>query len=119
MIGGTPPVRLSSRNERQNFFCKGDDNTAGNGKETVGSLRRVVAFERETDLHDTESEQDQTDGTNQAEDKVGQIVDYRQRVIACGKRRHRHGNHQRHSHHDGTVGNKALLNFALNGEGGG
>ena len=62
---------LSARDERQDFFCKGDDNTARDSKETVGSLGRVVRFERETDLHDTEAKQNKTDGANQSEDEVG------------------------------------------------
>ena len=104
---------MSARDERQDLFCKGDNDTARDGKEAVSSLRRVVRFERETDLHDTEAEQDKTDGANQSEDEVGQIVYYSQRVIARRKRRHRHGENKCHYHNDSAIGGKPFLNFSF------
>ena len=108
---------LSARDKIENLFCKGDDDTARDGKKTVGSLRRVVAFQGQTDLHDAESEKDQTDCPDQAEHKVGQVVHDLQRIAVCSKRRHRH--HAGDSDHkdNGAVSDKALSNFSLNGEG--
>ena len=116
MIGGTLPARVSTRNERQNFFCKGDDNTAGNGKKTVSALGRIVAFQRQTDLHNTEAEQDQADGANQAKHKVGQIVHDLQRIAVCRKRSHRHHADNRHHQDNGAVSRKSFLNLPLKRE---
>ena len=111
------PEVWSARDKIENLFCKGDDNAARDGEKAVGSLRRVVAFKRETDLHDAESEKDQTDSADETEHEVGQVVHDLQRIAASRKRRHRH--HAGDSDHkdNGAVSNKALSNFSLNGEG--
>ena len=69
--------RLSAtRDKVQNLLGEGDDDTAGEGQKAVCPLRRVVRFKRKTDLHDTKGEQDKTDCSNQAENKIGQITDH-------------------------------------------
>jgi len=42
-----------------------------------------VALEAETDLYNTPTEKDEADRTDQAEDKIGQVVDDRDRVTGC------------------------------------
>ena len=103
-----------SDNWVENLFSKGDDDTARNGEKSVCSLGRVVAFERQADLHNTEAEQDQTDCPDQAKHKVGQIVHDLQRITARRERGHRHGKQERHHQHGGTVDGKAFLSFSLN-----
>ena len=95
---GTPPERLSACDKCKDFFRKGNDNTACYGKETVGSLGRVVRFERKADLNDTEAEENQTDSADQSENKIGQIIDDRQRIVIRCIRRHR--NNADYRYHD-------------------
>ena len=42
-----------------------------------------MALERQTDLENAEAQQDQADGSNQAEYKVRKVVDHRQRIGLC------------------------------------
>ena len=42
-----------------------------------------MALEAETDLHNTPTEKDEADRTNQAEDEIRQVVDDRDRVTGC------------------------------------
>jgi hypothetical protein len=74
-------LRSTSCNEIQNFFGKGDNHAAGKGQKAIGPLGRVVGFERKADLHNAEAQQDQTDGPDQPEYEVGQVVDDGQRVV--------------------------------------
>lgn len=60
-------------NHIQYLLRKGDDDPAGQGQKPVGALRGIVRFQRESDLHDAESQQNETDGSDQAEDEGGQI----------------------------------------------
>lgn len=46
-----------------------------------------MGFEGQPNLHHAEAEQNHTDGTDKAENKVAQIVDYGQRVIGGKGRR--------------------------------
>lgn len=108
-------MRLSACDECQDFFCKCDDDTARYGKKAVSSLGRIVRFERKADLDDTEAEKDQTDSADQPEDKIGQIVDNRQRVARRGCR-HRDQTYQNDSHKDGAELEIALLNLFLSSE---
>ena len=42
-----------------------------------------MALERQSHLHDTEPQQDQSDRTDQAENKGGQIVHHCHRIVRC------------------------------------
>ena len=74
-----------------------------------------MRFERKTDLDNTKAEKDQTDSANQSEDKIGQIVDDRQRIARriC---RHRNQADQNDCHKDGAELQVALLNLVLRSE---
>lgn len=76
MYTALAPIPLST-------FAGEPTQNVGKSQESISSLRRVVRFERKTDLHDTKSKQNHTDGTDKSEDKVRQIVDYGKRVIRC------------------------------------
>ena len=80
---------ILSGNESEDLLGKGDHNTASNGEHAVGPLRGVVALEGQAQLEDTEAQQDQADGSNQGEDELGKVVDYRQRIVR-GKGRDNH-----------------------------
>ena len=80
---------LSTGDQVQDLLGKGDHDTACDGQHAVGTLRGVVRFQGQTELQDTESEQDDTDGADQSEDEVAEFVDDRNRVIAICKRRGR------------------------------
>ena len=60
-------------NHIQYLLRKGEDDPAGQGQKAVGALRGIVRFQRESDLHDAESQQNETDGSDQTEDEGGQI----------------------------------------------
>jgi hypothetical protein len=72
-----------------------------------------VALEAETDLHDTPAEKDEADRTDQAEDKIGQVVDDRDRVTGCES-----GNAHAHNQGKGqdrcSIEAEALLDLAGN-----
>ena len=57
-------------NQVKDFFCKCDYDSACKGQKSIGPLRRIVALERESHLHDAKAKQNQTDCPHQAEDKV-------------------------------------------------
>ena len=59
----------SANNEVEDFLGKGDDDAAGQGQETVGTLAGIVGLEAETDLHNAPAKQNQADRTDEAEDK--------------------------------------------------
>ena len=44
-------------------------------RKTVGTLARIVGLEAETDLHNAPAKQNQADRTDEAEDKVAEVVD--------------------------------------------
>ena len=95
----------------KDFLREGDDDAAGKGQKAVGTLRRVVALERETDLHNAPAEQDKTDGADESEDEVGQVVDYGNGVT-CGKCRHAHAEHQCQTEHRRRIEAEASLYLA-------
>ena len=72
---------LSARDKGKDFLRKGDNDTTSEGQKAVGSLRRIVALERKTDLYDTEAKQDQTDGTDESENEIAQVVHNRESVL--------------------------------------
>lgn len=80
-------VFLPSHNQIQYLLGKGDNNSAGQGHEAVGSLGRVVGFERQTHLHYAEAQQYQAYCSYQAEDESGQIV-YNCYGVSCCQARH-------------------------------
>ena len=72
--GNSPPSwkaqDLSPGNQGQNLLCKCNDNAACHGENPVGPLAGVMRFQRKANLQNAEAQQDQTNGTNQAENKV-------------------------------------------------
>lgn len=57
-------------NQVKDFFCKCDYDSACKSQESIGPLRWIVGLKRESHLHDSKSQQYQTDCSYQAEDKV-------------------------------------------------
>ena len=57
-------VSQSARNQGKDFLCEGDDNAARQSQKGVCSLRRIVRFQAQSHLNNTEAEQDKTDCTN-------------------------------------------------------
>lgn len=86
---GLPPLCAdkSGDDEVQDFLGKGDDNTACEGQEAVGTLGRVVGLQGQTDLNDAPAQQDEADCTDQPEDEGGQVVDHGEGIAGCGKGR--------------------------------
>ena len=75
--------------------------TASNSQDAVCSLRRIVRFERQTDLQNAKAEQDQADRANERENEVAQIVDDRQRItIRCERRDNKKRQHEKHAGED-------------------
>lgn len=62
-----PGFSLSPGNQGQDLLRKCNDNPTRHSEDTVGPLAGIVALERQTDLENAEAQQDQTDGSNQAE----------------------------------------------------
>lgn len=62
-------------NQVENLLGKGDDDTACESEKAVRSLRGIVGLQGQTDLHNAKAQQDKSDGTDQTEDKGGQVVD--------------------------------------------
>lgn len=91
-----PGFSLSPSNQGQDFLRKCNDNPACHSENTIGPLAGVVAFQRQTDLEDAEAQQDQTDGSNQAEYKVRKVVDNCQRIGLC-----KHGGAEHRDYHGG------------------
>jgi len=103
---------LSARDKGQDFLCEGDDDTTGESQKAVGSLRRIVALERKTDLNDTEAKQNQTDGSDESENEIAQVVHNRNRITAGSKSGHGHTHYERESGDDGAVETEALFHLA-------
>lgn len=98
-------------NEVEDLLGEGDNDTTRKSQEAVGSLRGIVGLERKTDLHNTEAEQDKTDGSDQPEDKAGQIVDDRNGV-AGSERRNGSAEDECRTHNDGAVDAEAFSDLA-------
>ena len=62
--------------EVQDFLGKGDDDTTGQSQENVGALGRIVGLQRQTNLDNAPTQQNQAYRTDQTEDKGGQVIDY-------------------------------------------
>ena len=81
------PRRFSAGDQRQDLLGERNDDTACDGQDAVRALRRIVRFERQTDLQNAEAEQNQTDGANQGKDEIAQVIHDRQRITVCRERR--------------------------------
>ena len=64
----------------QDLFCKGDDDPTCQGEKPVCPLAGIMRLHRQADLHDAKSQQDQSNGSDQAEDEIGQVVDCLDRI---------------------------------------
>ena len=95
----------------ENLLGKGDDDTACESQETVRSLRGVVGLQGQTNLHDTEAQQDKSDGTDQTENKGGQVVD-NGNGVAGSKSCDRSTEDERRPNNGGAVNAEALLDLA-------
>ena len=72
--------KLSPGNQCQDLLGERDDDPAGQGQESIRTLRRIMRLQRKADLHDAKTKQDQTDRPDKTEDEGGQIVDHRNRI---------------------------------------
>ena len=100
----------------QDFFGEGDDDAAGQGQEAVGSLAGIVGLQGKTHLHDAPTQQDQTDGTDQAEDELTEIVHHSQRIRAGGGDGNRQGAGGADGQHRQGVAAEATLNPVGDGD---
>lgn len=75
-------LQSSPRNQRQYLLRKEDNHAARQCQEAVSPLAGIVVFQGQPDLHDTETQQNQTDCPNKPRDKIGKVVDCLQRVVA-------------------------------------
>lgn len=66
----------STYDQIQNFLGKGDYNAACKRQKAVAALAGVMALKGHTDLHHTPAQNDQADGTDQAEDEAAQVIDH-------------------------------------------
>ena len=72
-----------------------------------------MALKAEADLYDTPAEKDEADRADQAEDKIGQVVDDRDRVTGC-KRGDTHAHNQGKGQDRCSIEAEALLDLAGN-----
>ena len=84
MYPAAPRAAICLYDHIQDLFCKRDDDPAGQRQKSVGTGTGIVRLHRQSHLHDAKPQQDQPDGSDQAEDKRGQIV-HRGNRIACRK----------------------------------
>lgn len=110
-----PFCNLSAGDHVQDLFCERDDDATGQGEEAIGTLARIMAGKRETDLDDAPTQQDQAHRANQSEDKLGQIVDDGDGIgvrIGGEAESHDEGDSQK----TGTVDPEGLHDFGRHGE---
>ena len=69
--------------QTQDFLGKGNQQPAKKAQKALGSLAGVVALHRHAHLHDTPAQDDDANGTDAGENKVGQVVYNAQRIV-CG-----------------------------------
>ena len=75
----------------QDLLRKRDHHAAGDSKKTVRPLAGIMTLQRQTNLHDAESQQDQTDRADQAENECAEVIDDRDRVAGGISRRRADG----------------------------
>ena len=102
----------STNNQVQDFLGEGDDDATGKSQEAVAALGGVVALERQANLNDTPAKQDQTNGADESENKIGQVVDNRDRVAASSKSVDTHAHNERDRENGGCVDAEALFDLA-------
>ena len=65
----------------ENFFCKGDHQTAEQAQEALGTLAGVMRLDAHAYLYDAPAEDDDADGLDDIENKIRQAADNGQRII--------------------------------------
>ena len=109
-------MKLSAGNHVQNLLGKGDDDTACQGEEAIGTLGRIMGLQGQTNLDNAPTQQDQTHGPNHAEDEVRQIINNGERITAGGRCRHCKAHNQSHGQHGGTVEAEPPLDLMGHGQ---
>lgn len=75
-----------------------------------------MGLQGQANLDNTPTQQDQTDGADQAEDELRQVIHDGQRITAGGSCRQCQSDDTGHSQHGHGVEAEAALNFAGDGE---
>ena len=75
-----------------------------------------MGLEGEAHLHNAPAQQDQADGTDQAEDELTEVIDHSQRIAAGGRNRNRQGAGSEDGQHRQGIAAEAPLNPAGDGE---
>lgn len=88
-----PDPFLSPGNQGEDLLSKGDHDTAGDGEDAVGTLGGVMGLEGQAHLQNSVAQQDEPHRPDQREDKVGQAVDHRKRVVGSQGWDSHHGCH--------------------------
>lgn len=68
-------------NQAQDFLGKGNEQPAKKAQKALGSLAGVVALYRHSHLHNTPAQDDNANGPDAGENKVGQIVHNTQGIV--------------------------------------
>ena len=63
--------RFSAGDEGEDLLGEGNDDAACHRQHTVGALGGVMALERQAHLQNTEAQQDEANGADQRENKIG------------------------------------------------
>ena len=100
----------------QDFLGEGDDNAAGQGQEAVGTLGGIMGLQGQANLDDAPAQQDQTDGADQAEDELRQVIHHSQGIAAGGRGRQRQSDDAGDGQHGHGIVAEATLNLAGDGE---
>jgi len=100
----------------QDLLGEGDDDAACQGQEAVGTLRGIVGLQGQAHLNNAPAQQDQADGTDQAEDELTQVIHHSQRIAGSGSGGHGQSNDTGHSQHGHGVIAKAPLDLIGDGE---
>ena len=77
----TSIIISATRNHIQNFLSEHDNHAAEEGQKAVCPLAGVMALQREANLHDAETQNDDADRADHGEDEVREVVHHLQRVI--------------------------------------